>query len=202
MLPARARPWYQAAVRSAVLVVALSIAGSAVSTEARADFKEWSLSLTPGFAMMYVDSRSAPGGGGGLDVGFGVSESLTLHASGFVSWHSMDPSMSLMKPGGTVSAFAAMVGLSYALDVIRLVPAFDVSLGALGVRPGAGFSGDAKLLSPSTDFAIALGFTCDWLFTRHLALGVQLRYYAVVTDLSRLPAYFFVGPRLTFRFGG
>ena len=45
---------------------------------ARADFKEWSVAAWPAYAVTYVDSRAPSGGGGGLEVGFGITESLTL----------------------------------------------------------------------------------------------------------------------------
>jgi hypothetical protein len=187
-------------VRRAALAVGV-LAGLAIAPEpARADFKEWTIAAMPAYALSYVDTRSASGGGAGLDVGFGVSESLTLHASGFVSWHSL-PSVPMGARGGTMGAFAAMLGVSYAFDVIRLVPAFDVSAGVLGVRGGASFN-DGTLLTPSTAFGVALGVTLDYLINRHVAVGIAVRYHAYITDLSRIPVYLFAGPRVLFRFGG
>jgi hypothetical protein len=184
--------WLAAAV---VAVVALAPAS------ARGDFKEWSIALEPGYSMIYVDSRAASGGGAGVDVGFGVTESLEVHAHGFVGWHSLGASQTA--PGGTVSTFAAMAGVRYTLDVIRLVPAFDVSVGVLGARGGGDFgSGANPPIAPSTAAGIALGFTLDYVFTRHVAAGLFVKYYALLTDLTRIPVYLFIGPRVEFRFGG
>ena len=36
----------------------------------------------------------------------------------------------------------------------------------------------------------------------HWAIGVVVRYHAFLTDITRIPVYLFVGPRVTFRFGG
>jgi hypothetical protein len=187
-------------VRRAALALGM-LAGLAIAPgRARADFKEWSLAVMPAYSLAYVDTRTASGGGAGLDVGFGVTESLTLHASGFVSWHSL-PAVPMGMPGGPMTAFAAMVGVSYALDVIQLVPAFDVSVGALGVRGGNDFGG-TSVVAPSTAFGVALGVTLDYALTRRVSVGLAVRYHALITDLTRIPVYLFVGPRVVFRFGG
>jgi opacity protein-like surface antigen len=184
--------------RIAALWVVLLVAG-----DARADVKEWTISLVPGYAVAYVDSRTGSGGGGGLDVGFGISESLSLHASGFMSWHALDGTMT--NKAGTMSGFAGMLGLTYTLDVIRLVPSFDLALGVLGVRGDAKFGDNAaasKVVAPSTAFGLGVGFGLDYLLTRHVAIGIVVRYHALLTDLTRIPVYLYAGPRVVFRFGG
>jgi hypothetical protein len=170
---------------------------------ARADFKEWTISAWPAYAVTYVDSRAPSGVGGGVEVGFGISEALTLKASGFMSWHPVDATTSTA--GGTIGEFAAMLVLNYSLDVIRLVPSFDLAVGVLGLRGDAGFADNAQsnaVVPSSTAFGIGLGFNLDYLVTRHVAVGLTVRYHAFITDITRIPVYLFVGPRVTFRFGG
>ena len=174
-----------------------------VPSAAHAEYKDWTLSLWPGYAVTYVDTRTASGAGGGVEVGFGVTDALTLKASGFVSWHPVDATK--MTAAGTIGEFATMVGVNYSLDVIRLVPSFDVMLGVVGIRGDASFHDTAKtnaVVPSSTAFGVGLGFNLDYLLTRHWALGVVVRYHAFLTDLTRIPVYLFVGPRVTFRFGG
>src|SRR5206468_3854540 len=146
----------------------------------------------------------APSGvGGGAEVGFGITEALTLEASGFVSWH--PTAATKMTPEGTIGEFAGMVGLKYSLDVIRLVPSFDVNIGVLGLRGSATFTDDARanaVVPSSTAFGVGVGFNLDYLLTRRVAVGVIVRYHAFLTDLTRIPVYLFVGPRVTFRFPG
>lgn len=170
---------------------------------ARADFKEWTVSLWPGYAMTYVDTRAPSGGGGGMDVGFGITESLTLKATGFVSWHPVAATKTTN--AGTLGEFSGMLGIGYALDVIRLVPSFDVAFGVLGIRGDAQFSSSAKansVVQPTTAFGVELGFGLDYALTRHLEVGVVVRYHAFLTDITRVPIYLYVGPRLTMRWGG
>jgi len=187
-------------IPTAVPRVVLALLCLLAARPARADYKEWTIAVTPAYSVAYVDSRSGNGGGGGLEVGFGVTESLTLHLSGFVSWHALDGSMTQKE--GVMTAYASMLGLTYTIDVIRLVPYFELQLGAVGVRGTAGFGDDAKVVKSSDDFALGLGFGMDYLFTRHVALGFVVRYHALLTDITRIPVYLYVGPRVTFRFGG
>jgi hypothetical protein len=185
-------------VRLAAILVA-----TLVPALAHADYKEWTIATWPAYAVTYVDTRAPSGGGGGLEVGFGVTDSLTLKASGFMSWHPTDATKTTA--AGTIGEFAAMVGINYSLDVIRLVPSFDLQLGVLGLRGDAGFADTAKsntVVPSSTAFGVGVGLSLDYLLTRHVALGVVVRYHAFLTDITRIPVYLFVGPRVTFRFGG
>jgi hypothetical protein len=172
-------------------------------TPATAEKREWKLSIEPAYALVYVDSRGPSGGGVGADASFGVTEALSIQATGFVSWHAAGATTAT--PAGTVAAFSAMLGLAYTVDVIRLQPSFEAAFGLLGVRSDASFgslSTAAAVAKPSTAFGVQLGFGLDYLFTRHIAAGLILRYHAFLTDLTRIPVYLYVGPRLTFRFGG
>jgi hypothetical protein len=179
------------------------VAVTMVPLSARADFKEWTVSAWPAYAVTYVDSRAPSGVGGGAEVGFGITEALTLEASGFMSWHPVGATK--MTAAGTIGEFSGMLGINYALDVIRLVPSFDVAVGLLGLRGSAGFADTPRsnqVVPSSTAFGVALGFNLDYLLTRHLSVGVTVRYHAFLTDITRIPVYLFVGPRVTFRFGG
>jgi hypothetical protein len=109
----------------------------------------------------------------------------------------------MVAPAGPVSAFAAMVGVAYTLDVIRLNPSFEAGIGLLGVRGGANFDAGPKgsaIVAPSTAFGIQLGFAIDYLVNRHLSIGAVVRYHAFLTDITRIPVYLYVGPRVTARF--
>jgi opacity protein-like surface antigen len=176
---------------------------TAAALPARADLKDWTVAAWPAYAVTYVDARVPSGVGGGVEVGFGITEALTLKASGFVSWHPVDATKTTA--GGTIGEFSAMLDLNYALDVIRLVPSFDVAIGVLGLRGSAGFADNARanaVAPSSTAFGIGVGFGLDYLLTRRVAVGVVVRYHAFLTDITRIPVYLWVGPRVTVRWGG
>jgi hypothetical protein len=169
---------------------------------ARADWKDVSVTLTPAYALVNIDDRSANGGGFAVDLGLGLSDALSLHATSALGWHAAPATK--MLPAGTLSAFTAMLGLTYTLDVIRLVPSFDVAFGAIGVYGDATFGstpGAAAVSKPVTGFGVSGAFMLDYLLTRHVAVGAEVRYHAVLTDLSRVPMYLYAGPRVTFRWG-
>ena len=170
---------------------------------ARADFKEWTVAAWPAYAVTYVDSRAPSGGGAGVEVGFGITEGLTLKALGFMSWHPVSATMST--PAGTLGEFAAMLGINYSLDVLRLVPSFDLAVGLLGLRGSPRFADDAganQVAATSNAFGVGIGLSLDYLLTRHWAIGLTARYHAFLTDITRIPVYLWVGPRVTFKFGG
>jgi hypothetical protein len=170
---------------------------------ARADFKEWTLSVHPVYAVSYVEERTAHGGGVAAQVGFGVSDALSVHVAGLVSFHAADKTEKL--PAGELSGYGAFAGITYTIDVIRLVPSFDLAVGAVGLRGNLTYGTDAAanaVLKPLDAFALSLGFNLEYLFTRHVALGVELRYILPVTEVTRFPTCLYVGPRVAFRFGG
>jgi hypothetical protein len=161
------------------------------------------LSLTPMYAVAYEDTRTANGGGFALDLGVGLSDALSLHARSALSW--MDAPATKMLPKGALSTYAATVGLTYTLDVIRLVPAFDLSIGAVGLRGDLTFgstSRAAAVAKPVDAFAVSLGFILDYLLTRHVSVGVEVRYHLLTNALDRVPMYLYAGPRVMVRWGG
>jgi hypothetical protein len=126
--------------------------------------------------------------------------------SGFVSFHhaSGQPittsETTRFGPDGTMSAFGAFAGITYELPVLRIVPAFDLGLGAIGLRGDARFgtSADASIVTPPlTAFAVELGFSVDWLITRRWSLGAVVRYHALLTELERAPSFLYIGPRVS-----
>jgi hypothetical protein len=187
-------------VRRALLWTGVLVALGGPRT-ARADFKEVTLAAHPAYAVSYIEQRTAHGGGLAVDVGFGLSDALTLQASGIVTWQAADATK--MQAAGVLSGFAALVGLSYTLDVIRLVPTFTLQVGAVGLRGDATYgssAGAATVLKPATAFGIGLGFSLDYLLTRRVAIGVEVKYIAPVSDADRFPMYLYTGPRIVLHF--
>jgi hypothetical protein len=165
------------------------------------------LSLQPVYAIAFADERDPSGGGVGADLALGLTPALSLRITGFVTFHHaagrpLPPvdGAPATGPDGTLSAFGAFAGVTYELPVMRIVPAFDVGLGAVGLRGDARFGNgpQATLLeTPITAFAVELGFGVDWLITRRWALGAVVRYHALLTELERAPSFLYVGPRLS-----
>lgn len=168
---------------------------------ASADEKEWVVALSPGFAVTRLGDRTAWGGGAGLDLLYGVTDALSLRLTGAYAAHSLPvvektDSMPGL-PGGLVTAFHAGAGVSYAVDIVRLVPYFDLSIGVLGLRQPTD-----KGEQSGYDFGVEIGVGADYLINRRLAVGFVVRYHAYLTALSDIPVYLYAGPRLALHFGG
>jgi hypothetical protein len=193
--------------RLALGLLAWFIVVSGANATAHAERRRLRLSVAPMYALAIVDSRQASGGGVVTDLSFGVTDALSVRATGFVSFHAADGLSStsptgtqLVGPSGTIAAFGAFAGLHYELDVLRIVPSFDVGVGALGLRGDAryGTGPSASALLPSVNaFAVELGFGVDWLITRRWSVGAVVRYYTLLTELQRAPGFLYVGPRVS-----
>ncbi len=174
---------------------AAALAAVLLGAPARADEKEWVLSLDPAASLIHVGDASGWGGGGGLDLTYGVTDALALRVTGAATGHVLGPTMT--EPGDTLLAYYAGAGLSYAIDVIRLVPYVDVSLGLLGhAREING------AWQTTNNVGLEIGLGADYAINRRVSVGVVVRYFAVLQQVSSIPIYLYFGPRLAFHFGG
>ena len=183
-------------------LVALMIVGRAQAERRRAR-----IGVQPIYAFTTVDKRDPSGGGVGVDVALGVTDALSLRATGFVAFHSAGglttsaPNGSFATgPGGTTASFGAFAGITYALDVVRIVPSFDLGIGVVGLRgdPRVGTGPVATALLPAvTALAVELGFGADYLVTHTWSVGFVVRYHALLTELEHAPSFLYVGPRVS-----
>ena len=185
------RLWYESGVRP----VALLVLWAAFARPAVADEKEIILSASPDFAFIHLDGHTAWGGGGAVDVSYGLTDALAVRATGAFTAHGIGRTD--VAPAGSVLAYHAGVGVTYAIDIVRVVPSLDFSLGLLGVRRPTSY-GDQY----TNQFGVEIGLGVDYLLSRRIAIGVVARYHAFLTAITELPAYFYAGPRVSFHFGG
>jgi hypothetical protein len=126
----------------------------------------------------------------------------------------------LLANGGFVQATNTGASIVYALDIGRFVPRVDVGAGLLFVRspsaaqPGQwgaecrqggvcdlGLSCDAADLCKPTPFAeVHAGLGVDILLGQRWAVGLSLRYYALLQQIAQLPVYLHGSVRLSARF--
>ena len=160
-----------------------------------ADEHEWLLALQPAVALDKRDDRIASGGGGSVDLAYGVVDALWLRATAHSTVHALPASATA--PGGTVISWFAGLGLGYSIDIIRFVPSLEFAIGLVGSRG----PGDP---SPTVqnEVGIQLGLAFDYLLTRRVSLGAVVRYTAALSAPAQIPLYLFAGPRIAFHFGG
>ncbi|MFO0577888.1 MAG: outer membrane beta-barrel protein [Polyangia bacterium] len=182
--------------RTHPVAIATLLAASLASGRAQAERGELQLGVQPAYAITYVDQRSPSGGGGDARFQYCITDAVGVQLVGGLTAHPLEASEELKLSAGLLQTFYANLGVVYALDVVRIVPFFEASVGVLGtlVRTDR----DAK---SAINVGAMLGLGADYLINRRVSVGVGLRYHASLSDLSRLPLYLTVGPRLQLRFG-
>jgi hypothetical protein len=167
---------------------------------ARAEQRELALGLQPAYGLTYIDERSPSGGGGILHASYGLTDAVSLQIMGGATAHPLAAVMDDMTmktlPAGTLLTWQVSAGVAYALDIVRIVPFFEASLGVLGTYTRTSAGVQSKL-----NAGAAIGLGADYLISRRWAVGVAIRYHAFLTDLGRIPIYLTAGPRVVVRFG-
>ena len=146
--------------------------------------------------------------------------SYSAHPVDEVRYTDDKKNVSVVAPAGTVRALGFGVGPVLALDLGRFIPLIEGGIGALRVAtpPGVGDGqlGEACLDNNVCDVGLSCGAdkTChqgliadlyfggavDVLVRRHLSLGVQFRYHALLAAPGKFPVYLIGGLRLGVRF--
>jgi opacity protein-like surface antigen len=159
----------------AVAVVAAALLRPGGPARAAGD-DEWQLSARIGAATVNVDERKPWGYAGALDLEYGLSDAWAARLSVEASGHPVSARASDGAPGGTVETTAALAGLTYTFDVLRLVPYAELGVGV--VRFGG------AVIAPHTTLAMELGVGADYLLTPRWACGVSFQYLFAPTDLA------------------
>ncbi len=145
----------------------------ASSQDARAAEGVKRIGIQGGFAGVTGEGSFA-GGGGGVSFGYSVTDAITIGASATAT------SNQVADTGGRSWIFAQSIGATYALDVIQFVPYFGVYAGVYemtgGGLPKTRVKGGAQL---------ALGL--DWVYSRSLTFGLELRAHALPQDFFDSP---------------
>jgi hypothetical protein len=142
--------------------------------------KEWQLAGRTGAGTVSSDGRTAWGFVAALDVEYGLTDSWALRGSLATSFQSVDHENAMdTRPAGKIQTVAALGGLTYTIDVLRLVPYADLQLGALRL--------DGAVVTPRTVFVTALGIGADYYVTRRWTVGAYFQYLFAPIDLFSDP---------------
>jgi hypothetical protein len=168
-------------VKPAVAFVALGI-GVAAATPARAaGVDELQTALRVGIGMLNVGNNPwAPVGA--LDVEYGLTDAWALRGSVEGLTHSVAEDKASGIPAGTERLGAALVGIAYTVDILRLVPYADLEIGIAHIA--------GPLAAPTTMFASELGIGGDYYVTRQLRAGLSFQYLYKPLDLISNPEQF------------
>ena len=186
--PNLSRALMRTARASAVLVILLVFPGPAVAQSHR-----WEIGLSAVYGQLIAASLGDPAGAGaGLSCALVLSEAFDLRAG--VSWthHSIEGNEQI--PSYSFDIQAAHLGLGLRLDAIPMAPRLEAALGLLRSQ---GTGGPAAL-----DLGIRLGLLLGGAVgPPGLWIGFGIYYHGFLTDITRLPVYLEIGPRVAWRWG-
>lgn len=142
---------------------------------ARADEDDWEVSARAGMSSVVVDGRDPLGLGLGLDLQYGLDDAWAARIStrGGRQVVTGNPGRNL--PDGTIWSYAAFAGINYTMDVLRLLPTFEVGLGFLGI--------DGAVRAPHRRFGVQVGIGAEYLLTPRFTLGAVAEYVFAPFDL-------------------
>ena len=167
-------------MRTAILLLAFAVSMAAARAARAAGEHEWQVALRAGAGTVSVDNRKPWGIAGGLDVEYGITDAWAVRLSLEGSTHDVSKSNDMdTRPAGTIHTDAALLGLTYTFDVLRLVPYANLQAGVAQVR--------GAVVTPQTLFAMELGVGADYFVNRHLTTGVSFHYLFEPADLFADP---------------
>jgi len=171
--PALAAP--ALAAPTLAFVAALAVALAAPPARAAGE-NEWQLSARTGAGTVTVDQRTTWGLAAALDLEYGLTDTWALRATIATSLHSVDAAGPMdTRPAGKIETTTALAGLTYTIDVLRLVPYADLQVGAFKVS--------GAVQGPRVAFVSALGIGADYFLTRKWTAGLHFQYLFAPVDL-------------------
>ena len=167
--------------------VALGI-GVAVATPARAAGAN-ELQAALGFGIGRLNVAGNPWAPvAALDVEYGITDAWALRGSLEGYSHSVGADNAYAVSAGTERLGAALVGVAYTIDILRLVPYGEAQLGIAHIG--------GPLAAPVTKLAAELGIGGDYYVTRRLRAGLCFQYLYEPVDLISNPTEFGNSPFL------
>jgi hypothetical protein len=138
------------------------------------------------FVTARADGRWAQGAGVSATGQYGLDDTWSLRAALSGSWHPV--SADALRPGGQIRALGFSAGVTYTLDVLRVVPFVTAGL---AVQNLSGALRDAR-----SDLGVALGGGADYLLDRRWSLGLELAYRILPVAIAGKRAAFGGTPQL------
>jgi hypothetical protein len=167
-------------LRTSTVVLALAASVLGTGAARAAGENEWQLAARLGAQTVNVDGRKPWGPTLALDVAYGLNDAWAVRASLEASSHSVSPENPQdTRPVGNVNRQAALLGLTYTIDVLRLVPYVDLDIGVVHLG--------GALTQPQTLLAMQLGVGADWFVNRQWTAGLGFRYLFEPADLLSDP---------------
>ncbi len=161
------------------LVLTLALITATISVvaprRALADADDWQLALRTGLASVVVEGRDPFGLRLAVDGQYGLNDAWAIRLTAGGSRHGVTEDMMARLPGGTIWAYSVFGGLSYTMDVLRLLPSFEVGIGMLGV--------DGAVVKPHRAIGMQAAAAADYLMGPRWSIGGFAEYVFAPFDL-------------------
>ncbi|MES1209429.1 MAG: hypothetical protein ABUS79_26115 [Pseudomonadota bacterium] len=143
--------------------------------QARADEDDWQVAARAGIASIVVDGRNPFGARFGVDGQYGLNDAWAVRLTAVGSRHGVSADAPHQLPGGTIYAYSVFGGLSYTLDVLRLLPSFEVGVGLLGI--------EGAVVKPRRAVGMQASVAADYLVGPRWSIGGVAEYVFAPFDL-------------------
>jgi opacity protein-like surface antigen len=147
----------------------------AFSVSARADEDDWLLSAHGGIANVVVEGRDPFGVRLGLTGQYGLDDAWAVLVTTSGSRHGVSADTARALPGGALYSYSVFGGLSYTMDVLRLLPSFEVGVGILGIT--------GAVAKAHRAIGMQVGAGADYLLTPRWSIGAVAEYVFAPFDL-------------------
>jgi len=165
---------------AATVLLALAASLALARAAAAAGEREWQVALRLGAGTVSVDNRKPWGFAGALDIEYGLTDAWALRASFEATTHDVSKEGDTdMRPEGTIRTSAALIGVTYTVDVLRLVPYGNLQAGVINLG--------GAVTTPQTLLAMQLGVGADYFVSRRFLAGVSFQYLFEPADLLSDP---------------
>ena len=155
--------------------VVLIVVGGGVSGSARSDEDDWQLSARGGLASVVVEGRDPFGIRIGVDGQYGIDDAWAVKLMTSASQHGVSPVPAKALPGGDLYAYSLFGGFSYTMDVLRLLPSFELGVGILGVT--------GAVAKPHRAIGLQAAVGADYLIGPRWSVGGVAEYVYAPFDL-------------------
>ncbi len=174
------------------LALLIAVGSLLAARPALAEEGEWRAGGQVGYATSTLGPRSGGGPAAFATGSYGMTEALTLKLRGGYSRHGLDADMKRKLTEGTSQVWLSSLGVEYTLDVLVVVPTFELGVGYTHIsedgRPSA------------SELLLLVGIGLDYLWSRKWTLGIGAQYHVLLTDPQRTPVYVAFGPRVAYLF--
>ena len=171
----RIRRTPRALPRPSVAALGLLLLVAAWAPPTYADEDDWQVAARAGITGISVAGREELGPRLAVDGTYGLTDAWAVRLTASASRHGVSQDATRGLSGDAVFGYSAFGGLSYTMDILRLLPSFEMGLGLLGVTGG--------VKEPTRSLGMQAAIAADYLINPRWSVGGIAEYVYAPFDL-------------------